>query len=403
MNKEKAANPGLEGVIAAETVLSSVDGDKGELIIAGWWVEELAPRFTFEETLFLLWNGRLPSAAELAETRASLGKKRALPPLVQAVVKEAARAESPASSMAITGATGVAPLARSSDRAESPASSMSILRTAISALSAGGETDELSIVGAFPTVIAAIARHRRGEAPIDPDPTLSHAADFLRMLSGKAPEPAFVRAIDTYLNTTIDHGLNASTFVARAIISTQSDLVSAVTGAIGALKGPLHGGAPGPVLDLLQEAVASNDVAALLRAKLAQGERLMGFGHRIYRVRDPRADVLAGACEALRGSMSGEGARFFEAALAVEQTALRVLKEHKPDRPLHTNVELYTALLLNAAGVPKELFSTLFAMSRVAGWIAHAKEQLATKKLIRPQSLYVGPAAATSAKASSTT
>jgi citrate synthase len=359
MNK---ANPGLEGVIAAETALSSVDGERGELIIAGHRVEDFADRATFEETVHLLWRGRWPNEGERRAFAAELGKRRALAPAVLEVIGALARAKTPP---------------------------MEALRTAISALSLQENVDDLAIAAAFPTAIAAYERFARGLQPIAPDPARGHAEDFLRMLDGEVPSSARVRAVDTYLNTTVDHGLNASTFVARAIISTQSDLVSAVTGAIGALKGPLHGGAPGPVLELLREVLAAPDPEAHIRAKLARGERLMGFGHRIYRVRDPRADVLGRACEALRAAEVVSP--LFERALEIERIALRVLREHKPDRALETNVEFYTALLLDAAGVPKALFSTMFAMSRVAGWIAHAKEQLATKKLVRPQSVYVGP------------
>ena len=266
---------------------------------------------------------------------------------------------------------------------------MPVLRTAVSALGFDETRDDLGILAAFPTIVGAWVRARAGAVPLDPDPARGHAADLLRMISGAAPSPARVRALDTYLNATIDHGLNASTFAARVVISTQSDMTAAVTGAIGALQGPLHGGAPGPVLDLINEVAMHSDRRGFLRAKVEGGERLMGFGHRIYRVRDPRADVLAQACQTLQ--TCGEAAPLFDLAKDVERVALCVLEEHKPERALKTNVEFYTALLLQAVGIPKDAFTAIFATSRAAGWIAHAREQLATRKLIRPQSNYVGP------------
>ena len=210
------------------------------------------------------------------------------------------------------------------------------------------------------------------------------------MLDGKVPSPARLRALETYLNTVIDHGLNASTFTARVIASTGSDLVSAVTGAIGALKGPLHGGAPRPALDMVFAIGDASRAEAFLRNKLESGERLMGFGHRVYKVRDPRADVLAAAAELL--FTSGEADRkLYELARAVESVAIRLLDEYKPGRNLRTNVEFYTALLLHGIGLDVSRFTPTFAISRVAGWVAHALEQRRANRLIRPQSVYVGP------------
>jgi citrate synthase len=197
-----------------------------------------------------------------------------------------------------------------------------------------------------------------------------------------------VRALDTYLGAVSDHGMNASTFVARVIVSTRSDFVSALAGAIGALKGPLHGGAPGPALDVVFEIGEAGRAESYLREKLGRGERLMGFGHRIYRVRDPRADVLAGAAERLYTTDGDK--ELYDLALDVEKTALRLLAEHKPGRNLQTNVEFYTALLLHGLRLPAELFTPTFAVGRVAGWTAHCFEQRALDRLIRPQSQYVG-------------
>ena len=220
-------------------------------------------------------------------------------------------------------------------------------------------------------------------------PDLGHAANFLYMLNGNAPDEERVRGLETYLNTVIDHGLNASTFTARIIISTGSDFVSAVVGAIGALKGPLHGGAPGPALNMVFEIGEASRAEPVLRAKIERGEKLMGFGHRVYKVRDPRADVLAAAAERMftrAGDMS-----LYRLARAVETMAVRLLEEYKPGRGLQTNVEFYTALLLHGLDLDVELFTPTFAMSRVSGWIAHALEQQRANRIIRPQSAYIGP------------
>src|SRR5207249_8414486 len=209
---------------------------------------------------------------------------------------------------------------------------------------------------------------------------------YLFMLSGALPDVERVRGLETYLNTVIDHGLNASTFTCRVIMSTGSDLVSAIVGAVGALKGPLHGGAPGPALETVFEIGDASRAEEVLRGKIEAGERRMGFGHRVYKVRDPRADVLATAAERLLG-----GNPLYDLAKSVERTAIRLLEEYKPGRRLQTNVEFYTALLLHGLGLDVSLFTPTFAISRVSGWIAHALEQRATNRLIRPKSAYVGP------------
>jgi citrate synthase len=209
------------------------------------------------------------------------------------------------------------------------------------------------------------------------------------MLTGEEPDAEKVRALETYLNTVVDHGLNASTFTARVITSTGSDLVSAVVGALGALKGPLHGGAPGPALDMVFEIGDASRAEEILRKKIEGGEKLMGFGHRVYKVRDPRADVLAAAAERMftrTGDMS-----LYTLARSVEKTALRLLEEYKPGRRLQTNVEFYTALVLHGLGLEVPLFTPTFAISRVSGWIAHSMEQKRSNRIIRPQSEYTGP------------
>jgi citrate synthase len=230
---------------------------------------------------------------------------------------------------------------------------------------------------------------RSGGEPVPVRTDLGHAAHYLHQVFGVEPSAERARALETYLNTVCDHGLNASTFAARVIVSTRSDVISAVTGAVGALKGPLHGGAPGPALDMVLEIGQPGRAEAVIRGKLDRGERLMGFGHRIYRVRDPRADVLGRAAERF---YSSDGDRsLYQLARAVETTALRLLRERKPDRRLDTNVEFYTALLLHGLGLPIDLFTPTFAVGRVLGWAAHCLEQLRDGRLVRPQSEYVGP------------
>jgi citrate synthase len=358
--------PGLEGVVATETRLSSVDGEAGALIIAGFPVGELASRATAEEMVYLLWRDALPDSRQLTTFREELAGRRALPGATLDLLRAAAAER---------------------------ASAMDALRMAADTTSLGAAEDSyaqaLALVARLPTIAAAYWRLRGGEEPVAPDPKLGHAANYLYMLTGEVPGAESVRALETYLNAASDHGMNASTLAARVIMSTRSDIISAIVGAIGALKGPLHGGAPGPALDVVFQIGESSRAEVVLRERLERGERLMGFGHRIYRVRDPRADVLAAAAERLYAA-EGDG-ELYELALEVEKTALGLLAEYKPDRNLQTNVEFYTALVLHGLGLPAELFTPTFAAARVAGWTAHCFEQQALDRLIRPQSAYVGP------------
>jgi len=352
---------GLEGIVAATTRLSEVDGERGELTIAGYDVAELAAQATFEETTWLLWHGALPSGRQLTAFRSELAARRGLPPASVALLRECATARM---------------------------DPMDALRIAAGTISMVSD-DACAIVAQCPTIVTTLWRLRQGLDPIAPHPDLGHAANFLYMLDGQPPDAERTRGLETYLNTVVDHGLNASTFTARVITSTGSDLVSAVVGALGALKGPLHGGAPGPALDLVFEIGEASRAEEILRQKIESGERLMGFGHRVYRVRDPRADVLAVAAERL--FTRGGDLSLYTLARSVEATALRLLEEHKPGRRLQTNVEFYTALLLHGLGLEVPLFTPTFAISRVSGWIAHALEQRATNRIIRPQSQYAGP------------
>jgi len=249
--------------------------------------------------------------------------------------------------------------------------------------------DAMTAISSFPTIVGTYWRVLNGQGAVPVRSDLPHAAHYLHQLFGAEPSAERVRGLETYLNTVCDHGLNASTFAARVIVSTRSDVISGVTGGVCALKGPLHGGAPGPALDMVFEIGAPERAEAVIRAKLDRGERLMGFGHRIYRVRDPRADVLGQAAE--RFYASGGDQRLYDLARQVEATALGLLRERKPERRIDTNVEFYTALLLHGLGLPSGLFTPTFAVGRVLGWSAHCLEQLRDGRLIRPQSTYIGP------------
>ena len=355
--------PGLEGVIAAKTRLSHIDGQRGELIIGGFSVAELAAQATFEETLYLLWHDHLPATVPLAEFRQALAEWRELPQTTLTLLGAAAAQQLPP---------------------------MDALRMAVDTLALDAPQTDLvgqaqRVIAALPTIVAVYWRLRANQPPIPPQPALSHAANYLYMLTGQEPVPARVRGLETYLNTVIDHGLNASTFAARVIIATQTDMISALVGALGALKGPRHGGAPGPALDMVFEIGSPDRAESYLRQKLERGERLMGFGHRVYKVRDPRATVLA--AEAARFYEAAGDMTFYALARHVEQTAIDLLAEYKPGRNLQTNVEFYTALLLHGLELPTDLFTPTFAIARAGGWTAHAFEQ---DRLIRPLATYTG-------------
>jgi len=272
------------------------------------------------------------------------------------------------------------------------ANDMEALRASTAHLSqgdSGGIDQSTELIAATAVFAAARTRTRAGKPPLAPDPTLDHAGDYLRMALEHRPAKAAVDALNTYLVTVVDHGMNASTFAARVVASTNSDMVSAVVAAIGALKGPLHGGAPGPVLDMLQAIDSPSRARSWLEAELSKGHRIMGMGHRVYRVRDPRAAVLEKAIEQL--SKAGVATERLALARAVEKDAERLLQERHPDRALRANVEFYTAVLLDAIGLPGTAFTPTFAVGRVAGWCAHYLEQQKAGRLIRPASRYIGP------------
>ena len=353
-----SVSDGLENVVAAETVLSKVDGEAGVLILRGHRLEDIAGQRSFEWLTGRLWQGFIdwPLAEETLRHDLGLARARVFPELREKLPMTA----------------GLSPL--------------SAVRLLLAGVPDEGEDLPLRLTATVAVGLAAAIRMRDGKAPIAPDPNASHAADFLHMLKGTAPAPDEVAALDTYLVSAADHGLNASTFTARVVASTRASLTDAVTAALCALKGPLHGGAPGPVLDMLDAIGPAENAEAWLDAAVTRGDRLMGFGHRVYRVQDPRSDVVKAVVSKLNRDIGR--LRYAE---AVEQAALAVLIKRKPNRSLQTNLEFYTALLLEALGIPRDAFTGVFAVARVVGWIAHAREQQAGGRLIRPQSEYVGP------------
>lgn len=374
MRATTSAPRGLDGVVAVQTRLSHVDGQNGVLVIGGYELKQLAGKVTFEEAAHLLWAGHLPTPSEAKALSREMAALRSIPESVMAIVCEAAKRGAPP---------------------------IDALRMACSALSLDDRSPNTTshdadvwnakmLVARLPTIIAAYTRAVADRAPIAPRTDLSLAANFLYMVNGKEADPIAARALDTYWVTVIDHGMNASTFTARVIASTRSDMVSAVTGAIGALKGPLHGGAPGPVLDMLMGIRTAENAEDWVRRELAAGRRIMGFGHRVYKVRDPRADVLAQVAREMAGAVLHDR-RLFDLAREVEKAVLRVLDDVKPGRNLKTNVEFYTALVLQSLGLTPSTFVAMFACGRCAGWCAHVIEQHIEDHLIRPQSKYIGP------------
>lgn len=372
---------GLEGVYVTTTRLSKVDGTAGVLTIGGFPLEELALNATFEEVLHLMWFDRLPTASELEELRAELAGLRAIPEPTVDLLEAAAKKRLPTMDALRMGVDTLV-LADDDPFEVSPEADMRRVK---------------SVTARIPTVIAAYWRLLNGEKPVPPKTDDRHAANYLYMIQGEEAHPDAVRALETYINSVVDHGMNNSTFTSRVIISTRSDVVSAVVGAIGSLKGPLHGGAPGPALDMVFEirerAEASGrnikeEADLWAREVVGGGGRIMGFGHRVYKVRDPRADVLGTAAVKL---FEGAGdTALYDDATTVEDAVLDVLAELKPDRSIKTNVEFYTALLLHGVGMETELFSPTFAVGRVGGWTAHVLEQIVEARLMRPRAGYEG-------------
>ncbi len=356
-------SPGLEGVVAAETAVSEVDGANGRLIYrGGYLIEDLVPVVGYEEVAYLLWHGELPNEGELDALRQKMSASRAL--------NRPARG-------ALT----------AMDPATDP---MDVLRTVVSAQGAAKSLtkptldEAIALTAVFPTVIGAAHRRRQGKEPVEPRADLGHAANLLWMMTGEEPAAERVHWLDTYLVLLADHGLNASTFAARVVASTGSDLASCVVGAIAALKGPAHGGATLAARNMLDKIGSADNAEKWLHEAHARHERFSGFGHRVYRTYDPRAKILREMAKTASPDLQKTAAR-------TEEVALQILHEAHPERPNATNVDFWASVVLTGAGIPKELFTTVFAMSRVSGWTAHVLESLSDLRIIRPASRWVGP------------
>lgn len=359
----KTANKaGLEGIVAATTSISNVDGQAGRLIYRGYDIHDLAHATTFEEIAHLLWFGHLPTRAELDALRASLLEQRCLPEAVVSMLRALP--------------TDMAP--------------MDALRTAVStwgmyAIKGAPSLEQaIRLTACFPLILATFQRLRQGLEPLAPRADLGYTANYLYMLSGQQPRPEHITALDAYLVMLADHSMNASTFAARVITSTASDLASAVVAAICALKGPLHGGAADKSYEMLAAIGTPEHTDPWIRATVTSGGRLMGFGHRAYKTTDPRA-------EELREMARHADPERFAFARHVEERAVAILEEIKPGRRLYTNVDFYSAVLLNSVGIPVDLFTPTFAVARIAGWTSHILEQAANNRLIRPIAEYTGP------------
>jgi citrate synthase len=360
------AGSGLEGIVVAKTKLSEIDGEKGTLIYGGYAIEDLAEQATFEEVCHLLWHGELPTSEELDTLRDRIAEHETLPdPLVE--------------------------LIRSAPRDAHP---MAVLRTAVSALGLHDpEAEDLSreaslakavrLVAAMPTITAATARIRAGDEPVAPRPDLGLAANLLYMLNGTEPGEQEARTMDVALMLHAEHGMNASTFSSRVTVATLADVYSAVTSAIGTLKGPLHGGANERVMGMLEEVGQPEQAASWVASALERKEKIMGFGHRVYRAVDPRAPILRELGQELGSS------KWFDISDRVRE-AVRTEMDRR-GKQVYANVDFYSASVYDKLGIPPAFFTNIFACARVAGWTAHILEQLADNRLIRPKAAYVGP------------
>jgi citrate synthase len=363
---------GLEGVVAAETAVGGVRGLEGFYHYRQYSAVDLAERRSFEDIWWLLFHGELPGPDEQRAFAEELRPLRVLPePLV-----------------ALLGAlVDGAPAAAVLDQLRSAVSmlgAMEGLRPSRDLSRAELRRDCLRICGALPTITAALWRLSQGRAPVAPRDDLGFAANYLWMLSGEVPDPLHARAVERYLTSTVDHGLNASTFTARVVTSTGADASAAVVAGIAALSGPLHGGAPSRALDTLDAIGEPARAEAFIREAVSRGDRIMGFGHRVYRTLDPRSELMRRVAEELGGPL-------VEFAEKVEATVVQVLRELKPGRQLYANVEFYAGVVMELCGIPRPMFTPTFALSRTVGWCAHVLEQAADNRIIRPASRYVGP------------
>jgi len=361
------APPGLKGLIVADTTVGSVRGDEGFFHYREYDAVEIARHQTFEAASALLIDGTLPDQGAEGSFRAELARNRHIEPAtMQALAAIAPHIGGP----------------------------LAGLRAAVSLIVDDTPTLDLSeeqrrtrvlrVIGATPTILAALYRLGRGETPLDADPSLSHAADYVRMVTGTTPSPRLARAVETYLLLTADHGFNASTFTTRVITSTGAGVGSAYAGAVGALSGPLHGGAPSRVLDMLGAIGEPANTEAWAQGELEAGRKLMGFGHAVYRAEDPRSLLL-------RETAVGLGGDLVDQSMEIEQRMLAFLAGWKPDATIVTNVEFYAAVVMDLAGIDQDMFTPTFTSSRVVGWGAHLLEQAANNKIMRPKARYVGP------------
>jgi citrate synthase len=362
---------GLEGVVVGETVLSNVEGQLGRLTYRGYDIHDLAVNATFEEIIHLLLYGHLPTHSELHDLNAKLVEARPLPAPMFAILHALPKDAWP----------------------------MDVLRTALSALSEfiphrtdGSHVSDagaaLNLIAKTPVIVAAWDRIRRGLEPIAPDPKLRAAANFLWMRSGEKPIHEAEAALDTYFVLLADHSYNASTFSARVTASTNADIYGAITAAVATLAGDLHGGAPSKVMTMLEEIGLPEKAEPYVRDLLARGEKIMGMGHREYKIRDPRAEHLERMAKALTEKSH---TKWYLVARALEDASDKVLQEVKPGRKIYANVEFYTAPTLSSLGIPSDEFTCMFACGRMLGWCAHVLEQFKNNRLIRPQATYIGP------------
>jgi citrate synthase len=362
---EPIRRKGLDNVIVADTELSHIDGEKPELLYRGVDAQELADRSSYEETAYLLWNGEFPTRDELDGFCAELDERRSLSHGVAEIVEHAPPDAVP----------------------------MDVLRSAVSATSVYGDAGEttreraLSVLAKGPTALAAFGRARNGDDTVEPRDDLDTAANFLYMLNGQEPDDRHAEILDTALLLHADHGLNASTFTGRVIASTESDVVSAVTGAIGALKGPLHGGANQDVMEMLLDMEESDkDVSSYLAEMLEDGERVPGFGHRVYKEFDPRAEVFKEIAQEV--SENTEGPDWYSMLEEIEQFLREEKRIH--EKGISPNVDLYSGTVYYSLGVPIDFFVPMFAVGRSVGWTAQVMEQYDDNRLVRPRAEYVG-------------
>jgi len=360
----KELRVGLEGVAIAESAISSVNGEKGELIYRGEWVENITKGHTYEDIVYLLWYGHLPSPTEKASFKELLVANRQIPDYIKEVIQKLPKQIKP----------------------------MAVLRTAISALSVPGDDwpptyeQAIQILAKAPTILTYYYNLTNGLPERAPNPKLDHAANYLYMLHGGEPSEVDVRALDTYWMLSADHDMNASTFTSRVVTSTQADVVSAIVAAISALIGPLHGGTPALIDDMLDSVGTEENAEPWLRSQLDQGKRLMGFGHRVYKVYDPRAAALK---EMVKKYAHED--KFLKLSLVIEEAAIKLLKEYKPGKNLYPNLEFWAAGILRTIQLPRTLYTPTFCLSRIGGWSAHIIEQAANNRLIRPSCIYTGP------------